>query len=909
MPNQLKDTFIILTLSILLLLSFELFNKKHSDIKLAGEPFTVSLSDRQAWEYNRLKDPETGKIPYKIRQKELEFAKTLPNDLNFSYKSTQWEAWGPYNVGGRTRAAAIDVLNENIIIAGGVSGGVWRSVNGGASWIKTTASDQLHNITCIKQDTRPWKTNTWYYGTGEGYGNSAGATNAYFLGDGLFKSTDNGQTWQQVSSTADGNPQSFTTNWQIVWNIALDPSNDTADVIYAAIYGTIMRSDDGGNTWSNPIGASYSYFTDVVTTTDGVVYATLSSDGTKGGIWRSPDGINWTNITPANFSNQFDRIVMAVNPLNQNSVYFLGVTLDGSGQQTLTWQGDTVSHCLWKYTYHCGDGSDSCGTWIDLSQNLPNTGNISFDNFYAQGSYDLAISVKPNDSNCVFIGGTNLYRSTDAFTTPNNTVQIGGYEIGTSLPDFHVYPGHHPDIHDIFFLPSNPDVLFTASDGGVHKTMNCLDNPVSWESLNNGYYTTQLYTINFNYEDTSDLMIAGFQDNGNYYINSSNPSDNWVMTLNGDGSYSAICNNASIFYQSIQKGKIYKMNIDNNGIPLAYRRIDPIGKHNYLFIAPFVVDPNNENIMYLAAGKYLYRNDSLSYINLTNQHDSISQGWFKLSDSVNYSNAVISSFGISASNPDILYIGSSSRKVYKINNASTGDPAFEDISTVAFQMSVYFNCIAVDPNDANIALAVISNYNTYSLFYTKDGGQNWSKVGGNLEQNLSGYGNGPSLRWADFLHIGNDTLYFVASSTGLYATHQLRGHNTVWTQIGTNTIGNVVCEMVKCRQQDGLVVVATHGNGIYRTKVKSVTDILNIEKPGQNNNISFYPNPATNCITIKNATNSNITIYNSEGKKFYNKMCDNEYYLINTESFSPGVYYLRISNEKVNITKPIIIIK
>jgi len=138
---------------------------------------------RWEFEWMRTRDPQTNEIPRNIRVKEIDFVKNVPNRSQVFMKNEQggasmlntlnWDRRGPYNVGGRTRAMALDVTNESIIIAGGVSGGMWKSVNGGSTWRKTTKPEQLHSVTALAQDTRTGHTSTWYYGTGELIGNSA----------------------------------------------------------------------------------------------------------------------------------------------------------------------------------------------------------------------------------------------------------------------------------------------------------------------------------------------------------------------------------------------------------------------------------------------------------------------------------------------------------------------------------------------------------------------------------------------------------------------------------------------------------------------------------------------------------------------------------------------------------------
>ena len=131
----------------------------------------------------------------------------------------EWTSRGPYNVGGRTRGLVIDVANPNIYIAGGVSGGIWRSEDGGDTWEKMTKSHQLHSVTTIAQDPREGYTHIWYAGTGEVRGNSAGASGAPYRGDGIYKSTDNGLTWELLASTTKGRPQEFSDYFNYNWRV------------------------------------------------------------------------------------------------------------------------------------------------------------------------------------------------------------------------------------------------------------------------------------------------------------------------------------------------------------------------------------------------------------------------------------------------------------------------------------------------------------------------------------------------------------------------------------------------------------------------------------------------------------------------------------------------------------------
>ena len=139
------------------------------------------------WEQQRLSDPATGKIPDNIRNLELGFASTLPNDLHDRNHEDNintaavWQMRGPWNIGGRSRAFAADVKSEPTLLAGTAAGGMWRSTDSGKSWTLTTPLPQEQSVSCMAQDTRDSNghSNVWYYGSGECYGTSASATGAF----------------------------------------------------------------------------------------------------------------------------------------------------------------------------------------------------------------------------------------------------------------------------------------------------------------------------------------------------------------------------------------------------------------------------------------------------------------------------------------------------------------------------------------------------------------------------------------------------------------------------------------------------------------------------------------------------------------------------------------------------------
>ncbi len=796
-----------------------------------GERDNPFVQKRLQW--LELRNPATSKIPNNIREKELKFAKTLPTRKELAMKKSgannfqaiqnyNWTQRGPYNIGGRTRALVIDVNDENTLLAGGVNGGMWKSTDGGASWTETTSSGDIQSVTCVVQDTRIGKTNDWYYGTGEftlfpeGIVNTATSgigfdSSLMFLGNGIFKSTDDGNSWSVLPSTT--TPDGISSSaFSVVYNIVTNPANSNQDEILAATWSGIMRSTDGGATWDTTLPNLFGLYSNISVTSKGVFYAALNygSFPLIGGIFRSTDGVNWTDITPNNFPINTNQTAIAVSPSDENVIYFLSDTSSGI----------TDGHILWKYTYLSGDGSGSGGSWEDRSANLPSYGY--FPDFDSQYGYALSIAVKPDDENTVFIGEINLYRSTDGFATSSNTTVLNDTSEATLQ-----FNTDHADHHAIVFPRSNSGVMYVGGDGGVFKTNNDMDSPPVWTSLNNGYYTTQFYSVAINHTTTDNIIIAGSQDNGTIFTNSSSISSSWKGIYGGDGTFCYISDDGSSYYVSHQFGNIGRVLLDNSGNIISSGAIyPPLGNSGQIaLLEPFVLDPNDNKVIYYVQGDYIWRNSDVTAIPLNGQQTSTNINWTELNNT-STSGSNISAIGISKTPANRIYYGTEDGKIFRLDNASSANSTPVDIySNKGLPSGAYVICIAVDQNDGDNAIACFSNYWVKSLFYTTDAGNTWTSISGNLEQYPDGSGDGPSTRWVKILPVNGSNIYFVGTSTGVYSTTTLNGDKTVWAQEGANTIGNSVVDAIDARSTDGLVVVATHGKGIFTTHVNATAPI------------------------------------------------------------------------------------
>lgn len=791
-------------------------NAQQKKVKREGNPAV-----RAAYEFNLLKDPKTGKIPDNIRTKELTYVLSTPSlkkSRNNERTTATWNRRGPYNVGGRTRALAIDRSNENVILAGGVSGGMWRSTDGGASWTQTTGSSQLHSVTDVYQD--PNNNNVWYYVTGEIVGNSASGGGAAFRGNGVFKSTDGGLTWVNLAATT-ADPTVFTGGLQYSLRVRVDPTNSD---VYVAAYDGIYRSTNGGTSFANVLNGPDARYTDIEISATGVIYATLASSSTSNeGVFKSTDGTNWTNITPS-LAAGYSRIVLDVAPSNENIIYVFANT-PGAG---------TNDHQVF---YSSNAGS----SWTNRSSNLPayggNVGNLS------QGSYNQYIKIKPDNPNVVFIGSTNVYRTTNGFTSTAGNKWIGGYSPANNVS---TYQNHHPDNHALVFYPSNPARMITGHDGGISRTENNLANntgtfPVTWTLLTNGYYTTQIYGIAIDPETANDpRMMVGLQDNGKWTATSFSGTSNWgEEPAGGDGCYVAIVAGQDIRYTSTQNGKILRFTGANISNPSDADGIQPSSATGQLFVNPFILDKANQNIMYYPAGDRIWRNTNLSAINSGYTFSGTSTGWTNLTGS-DAGGSQITALDVSKANAaHVLYYGTSDGKMFRLNNANTSTSNAVNITSASFPANAYVSGIAVDPNNSNNVIVVFSNYQVKSIFYSTNAGSTWTDISGNLEQNADGSGNGPSVRWAEIHRDSNGgTVYMVGTSTGLYATEALNGTSTTWVQEGANTIGNVPVVMIEGRSVDNLVAVGTHGVGAFSATITAAAPACGTPSSLASSNVS-----------------------------------------------------------------------
>lgn len=782
----------------------------------------TNFSAAMEYEFRMIRHPFTGLIPEGSFTGEQEQARAVlaNQQQNNIIAANSYSLQGPDNLGGRTRAVVYDTRYDGganrIILAGGVSGGVYKSADDGATWVRKSPVGDHFSCTSIAQDTRPGSRDTWYYTTGESSGNSASSTGAFYLGKGAYKSTDNGETWTHLGLLNSSTLEGFNHRTDLLSKVVVDPTNGN---VYVAACDAIYRSTDGGATWAFALtsgsgGWSSSMMTDIIVTAGGRFYAAFSGTSNSlptdmPGVWTSTTGApgSWTKIagsgagpSPAgwNATGSYGRVVLAYAPSLDSRVYALYYS---GGSPACPAATPEAEFFYWD---------DGLSTWTDVSATLPDEAGCLAGNdpFAVQSGYNLVIAVKPDDPATVFIGGTNAYRSTDAGLT---WTRIGGY---ASPLSYALYTDSHPDIHAFAFPPTSTTTMICGNDGGIQRTTDNLAGTVDWAQINIGYNTYQYYHVTVDPRLGEGKVMGGTQDNGTSR-NIGGMGASHESIFGGDGvsvGLSDLAGGIQYEYVGFQFGEIFRR--DATLPPGFGSLITPPGESGTgLFVTMFKLDPDNTEKLYYANDNALYRTASASTV--------LPVTWTSLPGvalSVGAPNditALATTRGTYSSVTASLFIGTSHGKLFRLDDPSVvaaGTPPVE-ITGAGFPVSGYVSSIAVNPRNDDTVLVTFSNYGVTSVFWTgtaNDAVPAWSAVEGTLTL--------PSYRSSAIAITADGVAYFVGTSAGLYTSLGLPGA-VAWTQEGPAEIGNAVVSGLSLRASDNKLLVGTHGHAMWSTSL------------------------------------------------------------------------------------------
>ena len=715
----------------------------------------IPLRDRMdlAWQQEKemTQDPALGYVPTERLISAWEYTKkNIASRTNAAIANMNWTAVGPKNYGGRSRAICIDLndATRKTVFVGSVGGGLWKTTDitqTEPNWQPVNEFFGNIAITSIAQD--PSNTQNLYFSTGEGYGNIDA-----IRGLGVWKSTNGGVTWSQLSST---NNSSFYYCQKVFVN--------SAGAVFVCTSSGLYRSVNGGTSFTKVlglsmgfVGVSSNFCYDIEQAANGNMFASLA-----GSLHKSTDGgVTWTDAITTGITA--DRIEIATAPSNANYVYILcesgstvvGVAVSTNGGTSFTVKTEPA----------------------DADSNIPST-----DFSRGQAWYDLTIAVDPSNENNIFVGGVDLFKSSNGGTTWQ---QISHWYGGFTFQNVHA------DQHNIVFSPGSSTIAYFLNDGGIYRTSNANAAIPTITSKDINYNTLQFYGCAMSPVAGSYDFVAGAQDNGSHKFTQP-VVQNSIEVTGGDGAFCHIDQNESQYW--------FTSYVYNN----FYRSTD--GGNNFTsvssgntgrFINPTDYD-DNANIMYCAKSSNQYL-----------RWDNPQTGSTFTTVALTSLNGTVSAVKVSPNTANRVFFGTGTGgNIVRVDAANTAAPTSTIIS--AGLPSAYVSCIEVETGNDNHILVTYSGFGVNSIWETINGGTSWTSIEGNLPD--------MPVRWAIFNPNNNDQAV-IATELGVWSTDNLNGTSTVWGA-SNNGLANVRVDMLQVRQSDKLMIAATHGRGLFYTGV------------------------------------------------------------------------------------------
>ncbi len=721
------------------------------------------------------------------------------------------------NIGSATmsgRIAALAAVDEKdgktTLYVGAASGGVWKSTDGGTTFKPVFDREPVQSIGAIAID--PAHHDTIWVGTGESW-----TRNTVSVGDGIYRSTDGGDTWKNV-----GLPNS-----ERIAKILVDPKD--GNTVYACVPGKLWsdsadrglyKTSDGGANWNLILKggnlstgcASISMDAD----NPGVIFAGMWDFRRKGwtfrsggesptaksdsSLYRSADGgKSWTEITSAankGFPQKpFGRIAVTVAPSNSNIVYAFVESTDSA-------------------LFRSDDGGK---TWDkrDKSQLM-----------VWRPFYFASLIVDPNNPDRLFKPDLNLIQSLDG---------------GKSFAN--VGSGTHGDSHVVWIDPRDTQHVYVGDDGGLWQSF---DGGNKWWKQNN-LPVSQFYHVSVDGTDPYHVY-GGLQDNACWVGDSAYPGGignaQWENMCGGDGFFMfSDPSDADYIYAETQGGAIIRVNRHTHQA----RDIQPRAGYNeklrWNWNTPLELSPNEKGTLYMGA-QFLFRTrdhgqswDRISPDLTTNDPQKQKQeesGGVTVDNSAAEANTTIYSISESPKQAGLIWVGTDDG-----NLQVTRDDGKNWNNVVGHIKGLpkgeWVSWVQAGNFDAGTAFAAFDRH-TFGdmapyIYQTTDYGNSWTAlVTPKDTKGLLGY-----------VHvikqdIVNPRLLFAGTEFGLWISIDGGGH---WAQFKGGDFPAVAVRDLAIQPRDDALVLATHGRGIWI--VDDITPLRNLSAQALNEEAGFLP--------------------------------------------------------------------
>jgi photosystem II stability/assembly factor-like uncharacterized protein len=708
-------------------------------------------------------------------------------NLNSSYFQTlSARALGPSTMSGRITAIEGIVTSDQLnLYVGTAGGGIWKSQNGGVSFIPVfdKYNQSIGAIAIDKNNPR-----TLYVGTGE-----SNMRNSVSIGDGLFKTTDGGANWQRIGLDST----------EHISKVLIDP-NDSKTIYVSApgplwsssTHRGLYKSIDAGKTWKKVL-----YVNDETGCADIAIHPSnpkiilasfwqfrrkpfaFESGGPGSGMFKSMDGgETWTKITKGLPEGNLGRIVLSINPSKPSDV--LAIV-----------EAKVPGLYLSK---------DEGSSWEKLA---------ATENITARPFYFSTLVFDPKDPKRVYRPAFDFAYSKDGGYSWSNTI-IGG-----------VAP--HADHHALWINPANTDQMYLGTDGGVYISQN---KGVSWQFLNN-LPVGQFYHVSTDNEPVYHVY-GGLQDNGSWMAANSSAggvsSANWFDLNGGDGFWvqpSPL--NTKIIFAESQGGNANRIDL-TTGLASSIKPQKQAGdeEHRFNWNTPIVIGASNKKNangkpvfnLYMA-NQYLYqsKDEGRSWTKISGDLTTNDKAKQKTEESGGITGDNTSAenhctiFTITQNpiNEMQIWVGTDDGNLQVTNDGGkTWVNKASEVWKAGIPKGTWVSSIEISKLDPKRIYASFDNhmYGDHQTYIAKsiDGGNTWKRI---LSSEFSG-----------FAHVvredlQNENLIFVGTETGLFISLDA-GKSFMRSKYQGMPWFNLVRDL-KIHPKTGDLVIASHGRGIY----------------------------------------------------------------------------------------------
>ena len=682
---------------------------------------------------------------------------------------------GPALMSGRINDLEMHPTNTRILYAGTAGGGVWKSNDGGATFVPIF-DDYAQSIGVVKLDPKDPDRTIWV-GTGETW-----TRNSVSVGDGLYKSTDGGNNWTEIPGFE---------NSERIASIAINPNN--TNEVYVGVLGAlwsdsedrgVYKTTDGGKTWSkilyvNPSTGAADVIMDPKN--PNTLYASMwefrrtawgfNSGGANSALYKSTDGgKSWNKIHNGFPAGKLGRIAVQVAPSDSSIVYAVLETEDKS------------KNGLWKST----NGGQS---WEHLNADFGLT---------VRPFYFSRITIDPRDPDVVVKGGLTGSISRDGGKTFKNLGNM------------------HSDIHDITFHIKDSDIMYSGTDGGVYRSWN---GGTTFEIVEN-LPLSQFYHISVDDAEPYNVY-GGLQDNGSWYGPSSSPGGvnarDWNSVGYGDGFRVLKHPTKNIIYSEMQGAEnVWRYDADRNRTktiqPLP-RKGDPELRFNWN--APMAVSHHVPDRFYMGS-QFLHKSDDMGdswtiispdlTTNDPAKQDQSKSGGLSVDNSGAENHTTIFTIAESPLDENVIWVGTDDGNIQlTTDGGKTWTNVTANLTGIPANTWVYH--IEASVHGKGTAYAVFDGHTHGDMkpyaMKTTDYGKTWVNIiSDDIQENAF-------VRNIQEDYV-NEDLLFLGTEFGLYVTID-GGKN--WSHF-TNNMPPVAVHFVDLQKKTNDIVMGTHGRGV-----------------------------------------------------------------------------------------------